>query len=70
MENKENPKEIIDKISGLQSELQEIQSNCTHEPIIKFDNDKKAVVRRCELCDKLLGYATEQERKDHGFGNK
>jgi hypothetical protein len=69
MEDKDNPKKIINQITDLKSELEELQSKCDHVPTIKFDNEKRSVVKRCELCDYLMGYATEKERKDHGFGN-
>jgi len=66
MENN-RAKEIISEIDTLKTELGEIQSACDHVPILKFDNKLKTVVRCCEICDKLLGYPSEQELKDNGY---
>jgi DNA replicative helicase MCM subunit Mcm2 (Cdc46/Mcm family) len=68
MENE--AKNIIDQIGDLKNELEEIQSKCEHDTVVKYDNEKMTLVKKCEKCTKIIGYPTEQEKLDYGFGSK
>ncbi len=68
MENE--PKKVIAEIDALNTELEKLQGVCDHVPVIKFDNERKSIVRKCEKCEKMLGYPTQQELKESGFSSK
>ena len=69
MENDDKRVEDIKKeIKYLEDNIQKIQSDCEHpENKIIFDNEKKQVVRKCQTCDKFIGYPTNEELKKSGF---
>ena len=60
--------DIKKEIKYLEDNIQKIQSDCEHpEYKIIFDNEKKQVVRKCQTCDKFIGYPTNEELKENGF---
>ena len=48
MENE--AKKVIEEIDALSIELRKIQSECSHIPIVKFDNNEKTIIKKCEKC--------------------
>jgi len=60
--------DIKKEIKSLEEDIIKKQEDCSHDKhSIKFDNDKKSVIRICDECNKTLGYATNTELEDNGF---
>lgn len=69
MENiKDRINQIKKDIKSLNLELEKIQSECKHEKTtIKFVTDCNSVRKVCDICDLVIGFATEKELKDNNF---
>lgn len=60
-------KTIKEKIKELETQLENIQQDCKHDPVVKFNDELKSVVKECKICNKVIGYPTQQEMKENGF---
>lgn len=69
MENNDKKVEIIKKeIKSLKEDIEEIQSSCDHkEHKLIFKEKDKRVVKICIVCEKQIGYPSNDELKENGF---
>jgi len=57
-------------ISKLQKELDDLQDDCDHEETIVKQVPGGGVRKCCTICNRELGYPTQQETKNYLHGNK
>jgi len=55
-----NAKDLEQKITAIEKELQEIQDNCVHEEYVKQQADGRPI-KACKVCNKELGMLSSQE---------
>lgn len=67
-EKKKKVNEIKDNIKSLKTDLKDLQNTCTHiDTTIKYHVKSNSVKKICNICQKVLGYPTDQELKDNNF---
>lgn len=67
-DKKKKINDIKDTIKSLKTDLKELQNTCTHsEDIIKFDIKTNSVRKICRICQKIIGYPTEDELRENDF---
>ena len=67
-EKKKKVDEIRDNIKSLKINLKELQKTCTHhDTTIKFHQKSNSVKKICNICQKVIGYPTEDELRDNDF---
>ena len=57
---------LLNEIQRLEKELSELQESCMHKEF-KLDLYKGSILKRCMICKKIVGYPSEEERKDSGY---
>lgn len=50
-------------------EVEKFQNECTHKDgyVVKFLPQTNDVRRFCKICDRVIGYPSEQDLKHNGF---
>jgi len=67
-DKKKKINDIKDTIKSLKTDLKELQNNCTHsEDTIKFHAKTNSVRKICNICQKIIGYPTEDELRENDF---
>jgi len=69
LENDDKRVDVIKKeIKHLKEDIERVQSDCDHpKDKVVFDNELKCVVKKCVVCDKNIGYPTNDELKENGY---
>jgi len=56
------------EIKSLKEDIEEIQSSCDHKKHkLIFKEKDKRVVKICIVCEKQIGYPSNDELKENGF---
>ena len=67
-DKKKKVSEIKDNIKSLKNNLQDLQNTCTHpNTVIKFHIETNSVKKICNICQKVIGYPTEDELRENDF---
>ena len=67
-DKKKKVNEIKDNIKSLKTDLKDLQNDCTHlDTTIKYHGKSNGVKKICNICQKVLGYPTDQELRDNDF---
>ena len=67
-DKKKKINDIKENIKSLKTDLKELQNTCSHSATtIKFHVKTNGVKKICNICQKVLGYPTEDELRENDF---